>query len=482
MMDLRANTAVDVLIGPFVNKDDGNTTEDGLAPIAQAAIKLSKNGQALTQKTDATGATFDDDGYYNCELDATDTNTEGNLVLIVHISATALPVRHEFNVLSKAAWDSLYANKDTGFMDVNVKAVSEDTTAADNLELACDNYSATRGLSGTALPAVASDGVNGLVTGDGSVVFTAGIGNRPAVDVEGLGGTVQSATDLKDFADAGYDPGTNKVQGVVLVDGLAADSVDSTSIADNAITAAKIAASAIGATQIGNNAITAGKIASNAITSAKIAAAAIGASQIGNNAITAGKIADGAIDNAAFAADVGSTAYATNIMALAADKALVEQKLDHLVAQADADTPVNDSIIGKLASTDGDWSNFSETTDSLQSIRDKQTDIEADTGEIGTAGVGLTDLGGMSDAMKAEILSEVNDALDTVIVELGIAAPAAEPTMRTGLMLLYMALRNKLIVQTSGTDALEIHRDDGTKICAGTITDAAGDMTRAELA
>lgn len=37
-------------------------------------------------------------------------------------------------------------------------------------------------------------------------------------DLVQMGGVVQSATDLKDFADAGYDPGTNKVQGVVLVD------------------------------------------------------------------------------------------------------------------------------------------------------------------------------------------------------------------------------------------------------------------------
>ena len=48
-MDLRANTAVDVLIGPFVDSTDGNTTEDGLT-ISQADVKLSKNGQALTQK------------------------------------------------------------------------------------------------------------------------------------------------------------------------------------------------------------------------------------------------------------------------------------------------------------------------------------------------------------------------------------------------------------------------------------------------
>ena len=51
--------------------------------------------------------------------------------------------------------------------------------------------------------------------------------------------------------------------------------------------------------------------------------------------------------------------------------ALVAQKLDHLVAVADADDPVDDSLIAKIGSTDGDWSNFSETTEALQSIRDR---------------------------------------------------------------------------------------------------------------
>jgi len=40
------------------------------------------------------------------------------------------------------------------------------------------------------------------------------------VNVIELGGSAQSATDLQDFADAGYDPATNKVQGVVLCDTL----------------------------------------------------------------------------------------------------------------------------------------------------------------------------------------------------------------------------------------------------------------------
>lgn len=39
-------------------------------------------------------------------------------------------------------------------------------------------------------------------------------------DMIQLGSSAQSATDLKDFADAGYDPSTNKVQGVVLTDTL----------------------------------------------------------------------------------------------------------------------------------------------------------------------------------------------------------------------------------------------------------------------
>lgn len=53
----------------------------------------------------------------------------------------------------------------------------------------------------------------------GETVATFSIENRfDEVDVTAIGGDAQSATDLKDFADAGYDPATNKVQGVVLVD------------------------------------------------------------------------------------------------------------------------------------------------------------------------------------------------------------------------------------------------------------------------
>ena len=48
-----------------------------------------------------------------------------------------------------------------------------------------------------------------------------------------IGGVTQSATDLKDFADAGYDPATDKVQGVVLVDTLTAYTGNTPQTADH---------------------------------------------------------------------------------------------------------------------------------------------------------------------------------------------------------------------------------------------------------
>lgn len=52
----------------------------------------------------------------------------------------------------------------------------------------------------------------------GTAVATPTTAGVPEVDPTYFGGSAQSLADLKDFADAGYDPATNKVQGVVLVD------------------------------------------------------------------------------------------------------------------------------------------------------------------------------------------------------------------------------------------------------------------------
>jgi len=154
---LKQSTAVDILLGPCVDDTDGKTAETGLTLDAE----VSKNGQALANKTDATVPVHDAagtvDGYYNCELDATDTGTLGIITVVVH-AAGFLPCRQDYQIVTANWWDTM--------------------CSTDLLQS----------------------------------------------DLTQIGGVAQSATDLKDFADAGYDPATNKVQGVVLTDTCTANS------------------------------------------------------------------------------------------------------------------------------------------------------------------------------------------------------------------------------------------------------------------
>jgi len=106
---LRKATAVDILIGPFVDDGNGKTAETGLT----IDVEVSKNGQALANKNDATApvhdAAGDIDGYYNCELDTTDTNTVG-LLTVVCFAAGALPCRFDFQVVDALRYDDLFGS------------------------------------------------------------------------------------------------------------------------------------------------------------------------------------------------------------------------------------------------------------------------------------------------------------------------------------------------------------------------------------
>jgi hypothetical protein len=81
-----------------------------------------------------------------------------------------------------------------------------------------------------------------------------------------------------------------------------------------------------------------------------------------------------------------------------ANDALVVQKLDHLVAQADGDDPVNGSIMAHLVSATEDWSTFVPSTDSLQAIRDR-----GDAEWVTATGFALANvLGALNDGAAAD--------------------------------------------------------------------------------
>lgn len=109
---LRQSTAVDILLGPFLDDTDGKTAETGLT-IEDEHVLLSKNGQALAAKNDANDAAHDANGYHNCPLDATDTNTVGQLTITCHV-AGALPVRLDYHVVEEAVYDAMYGGSAAG--------------------------------------------------------------------------------------------------------------------------------------------------------------------------------------------------------------------------------------------------------------------------------------------------------------------------------------------------------------------------------
>src|SRR3990167_7749913 len=110
---LRQSTSKAVSFGPFVDKTDGVTLEVGLVTAidhATTGIKLSKNGGALTIRSQAvTASTYDSHGNYVVTLSTTDTGTLGTLRMIYTDAATCLPVWQDFMVLPAAMWNSLFA-------------------------------------------------------------------------------------------------------------------------------------------------------------------------------------------------------------------------------------------------------------------------------------------------------------------------------------------------------------------------------------
>jgi len=122
---LKQSTATTIKLGPFIDDTDGKSAETGLT-IAQADVRLSKNGGDFAQTNNTAGATHDENGYYDISLDATDTGTLGRLRVAVSKSG-ALPVWQDFQVVTANVYDTLCS---TDSLDVNVTALANDVIKA----------------------------------------------------------------------------------------------------------------------------------------------------------------------------------------------------------------------------------------------------------------------------------------------------------------------------------------------------------------
>ena len=144
-----------------------------------------------------------------------------------------------------------------------------------------------------------------------------------------------------------------------------------------------------------------------------------------------------------------------------ANDALVAQKLDHLVAVADADDPVDDSIIAKMVSKSAtaDWSNFLNVSDSLEGIRDHIAD-----------GTSLTEAGGTGDHLNAipwnsdwdvQVQSEVNDALVALHLDHLFAVSVADEIVDDSAWADLTSKTGDWSTFNKTTDSLEAIKDSG---------------------
>lgn len=277
---LKQSTAKVVSFGPFLDRTDGVTEETGLVSALDhgtTGIKLSKNGGALTIRHASVTATTYD-AYGMYRVTLDTTDTN-----------TLGTLRMAFNEAATClpVWQD--------FMVLPANIFDSLVSGSDLIDVSMTQ------ILGTAVSSPATAGV---------------------LDVN-----------LKNIANAAVSASTAQL-GVNLVN--IAGAAVSTSTAQLGVNAVQAGATAWNSGAIKTTSFTAG-----AIDAAAIADNAIDAGAIAADAITAAKIAAGAIDNATFAADVGSTAYATNIIALAADKAIANAALATAANLAAAKTVVD---------------------------------------------------------------------------------------------------------------------------------------------
>jgi len=552
---LRQSTAVSIGLGPFLDDADGKTAEGGLT-ITQADIRLKKNDANWGQKSDTSSATHEENGWYEVALNATDTGTLGQLLIAIHESG-ALPVWERFMVVPAVVYDALVAGTD--YLQVDLLQMGGVTQSATDLkDFADDGYDpATNKVQGVVL--VDTTTTNTDLVSAASIrsemdtnstrlaaietdtqdiqgrLPSALVGGRMDSNLSAIGNDAQSATDLKDFADAGYDPITNKVQGVVLVDttttntdmvsepptavairtemdtnstklidiladtnelqtddvpGLigALNDVSTTEVkaqADQALVDIHLdhllAADYDPATKPGTATALLNELVESDVGVSRFTANALEQAPTGGSAPTVVEIRQEMDANstqlAAIVADTGE------LQTDWADGGRLDNILDARAASSEisalndiSPAEVNTEVASALATYDGPThaelqaefttikgATWDSGTDTLEAIRDKETDIETDTQEIGVAGAGLTNLGDTrlanldatvnSRASSAEItaLNDVSTtdlatALTDIHLDHLLAAdydPATKPGVGT-------ALLNELVESDSG--------------------------------
>lgn len=199
-MFLKASTACTITLGPFVDSTDGVTAENSLT-IAQADVRLSKNGGTLAAKNDASNAAVGTLGYYYCDLNATDTGTLGRLQICVSESG-AVPVWDAYTILPGSVYDSLIT--ETGSLYVSLGSVTSIGAAVISIDTVVGNASTTLASLDSAVSSIDTvvGTTSGSVTSIGAVTISIDtvVGNA-STTLASIDGAIAGLNDFDPAAD-----------------------------------------------------------------------------------------------------------------------------------------------------------------------------------------------------------------------------------------------------------------------------------------
>lgn len=409
----------------LIATNNQDAVRGGMTALPNAAAEAS--GGLYTRGTGAGQINQDANG----RIDANVKTWIGGTIPAVNVTGVPL-------VDAKYLLGTIFSTPATaGIVDVNVKNIDNDAASA----------------SGT------------VTFPNATLASTTNITAATGIDVTKLGGVTQSLTDLKDFADTGYDPSTHKVAGVVLTDTLTTYTGNTPQTGDSY---ARLGAPA-------------GASISADILQIKGYVDDIGVAGAGLTAIPW---------NAAWDAEVQSEV----------DDALIAKGLDHIVFTSVAGTDIaDDSIIAKMVSKSAtaDWDSFTNTTDSLEALRDRgdaawitatgfsthsAADVWAVATRILTAGTNIvlakgTGVTGFTDLSAAAVNAEVVDALATDTYAEPTGVPGATVSLAAKINRIYQALRNKMT--TDATDKT-FFDDSGAALWSKPLSDDATTYTEGE--
>lgn len=260
------------------------------------------------------------------------------------------------------------------------------------------------------------------------------------VDVIQIGSGTQSATDLKDFADTGYVPGTHKVQGVVLTD-------TCTTNTDMRGTDSAALASVVGAL---NNVAAEGD-PTDADTLMQYVKQLI-------------NILIGTAGIAAFPAE----AAPANAVSIAEVLRAVHADVTGLNGAAMRGT--DNAALAATALSTAIWTAARAGYLDELAAANLPSDID-----------GITDaIGALNDISTADVNAQVCDVLKTdTIAEMAQGVPPKNPTFEQAAMYLYMLLRNGFDIDTVA-GFKEMQNDAGVVIWKKAISDAAGIFSEAK--